>query len=232
VKEIPLTKGKVAIVDDEDYEKLSKYKWHAMNGKYAARSVWNGETKKKTMILMHREICGNPEGLDVDHIDMNTFDNRKQNLRAVTHQHNCFNRPGMEGHSKYKGVNKIWNGTWAARISVGGKGINLGTYQTEEDAAKAYNVGAVQIIGETAMLNEVDYDGFTLNIRKPSSKYRGVSKDVDTGKWNVHVNVNKKKTFLGLFEDEHDAARMYNFWAVDVYGNKARLNVINEEETK
>lgn len=226
VKKIQLTKGKYALVDDEDYENLVKYKWHAVNGKYAARSVWNG-TKRK-MVLMHREVLGNPEGLDVDHINMNTFDNRKGNLRAVTHQYNCFNRPAVGGHSRFKGVIKSSNGKWSSRISVGGKDINLGTYETEEDAAKAYNVGALQYVGDVAMLNPVDHTNFTLNIKPKSSKYRGVSFRKRNGLWTVNISVNGSKKFLGDFETEHDAARMYNFWALDVYGEFAKLNVIKE----
>lgn len=230
MKEIPLTKGKVALVDEEDYEKLIKYKWHAINGKYAARSVWDGLNKKKTMVLMHREVLGNPEGLDVDHINLNTFDNRKVNLRAITHQHNCFNRPGLEGHSRFKGVIKSAKGKWAARISISGKGINLGSYKTEEDAARAYNVAALKYVGETAMLNPVDHEGFTLSTKPTSSGYRGVSFRKRNNLWAVYVNVDKKKVFLGDFESEHDAARMYNFWAKDLYGDSAVLNKINDSE--
>lgn len=228
MKEIPLTKGKVAIVDDSDYEGLSKFKWHALNGKYAARSVWDSKTKKKRILLMHREIAGFPEGLDVDHINLNTFDNRKVNLKAITHQHNCFNRPGLKGHSIYKGVNKVSNGAWSARITVSDKRINLGTYKTEEDAAKAYNIAALELIGEAAMLNDVDHTGFKVRKYITTSNYRGVSKVTGSDKWVAHVNVNKKKKCLGKFDSEHDAARMYNFWARDVYGEHARLNVIEE----
>jgi hypothetical protein len=228
-KEIILTKGKVAIVDDEDYERLSEWKWHVVNGKYAARSVWDGKSKTKKMVLLHREVMSATDGFDVDHINLNTFDNRKANLRVVTHQDNCFNRPGLSKHSKHKGVYKLPNGSWASKIKVGEKAHNLGTYKSEIDAAKAYNVAALKLVGECAWLNDVDHTGFVLSIKETSSRYRGVSFVKHSKKWAAHVSVNKRKVCLGHFEDEHDAARMYNFWANDVYGNSARLNVIKEE---
>lgn len=228
VKHIQLSKGKVALVDDKDYEVLSKHKWFALNGKYAARTVWDGKAKKKTTILLHRQILDEPIGLDVDHINLNTFDNRRDNLRAITHQQNCFNRPGLQGHSNYKGVSRVWNGNWAAKITISENTIPLGTYTSEIDAAKAYNIGALNYMREVATLNEVNHEGFQLKIKTKSSRYKGVSFKKGMGKWVTYVNVDKRKTYLGSFTSEEDAARMYNFWAYDIYGENTRLNIITD----
>ncbi len=99
---IPLTQGKFAIVDAEDYDWLIRYKWHACKCKntYYASRVRGGKT-----IKMHREIMRAPKGLVCDHINHNGLDNRKRNLRLCTNAQNCYNqRASATGTSKYKGV--------------------------------------------------------------------------------------------------------------------------------
>lgn len=159
MKEIELTQGKVALVDDEDYEYLSQFKWCAhKNGNtwYATRLVY--ENGNKSSITMHRAITQVAKGMVVDHINHNGLDNRKENLRTCTKAENSRNR--IKGFttksSKYKGVyfykprNK-----WKARIITKREYKYLGLHQTEEAAALAYNQAAKELHGEFALLNEV-----------------------------------------------------------------------------
>lgn len=151
-KLIPLTQGKFAIVDAEDYHWLSQYKWHACKSRstfYAARR------KGHTSISMHREIMCAPEGLVVDHIDHNGLNNRKSNLRLCTHSQNLLNRRiRPDCKSKYKGVVWDWrNRKWVARICINQKRIHLGRFHNERDAAIVYDRKAIELFGQFACLN-------------------------------------------------------------------------------
>jgi hypothetical protein len=149
---IPLTQGYFAIVDADDYENLSQYKWHAgVKGDrcYAYRK------KGKKLIAMHREILNAPTGMHCDHINHNGLDNRKANLRLCTPQQNLFNqRPHRNSTSRYKGV--YWSGEkkkWRAEIKHNGRKIHIGYFDYEADAAIAYDDYAAELFGEFAWLN-------------------------------------------------------------------------------
>lgn len=159
-KTIALANGKgEAIVDDDDYEYLSQFKWHLAEG-YACHSISMGKKNGKRVfinILMHRVVNKTPEGMKTDHINRNRLDNRKENLRACTHQQNQANHAKRRGAvSKYKGVSfcKQTN-KWKSAIRISGMGITIGRFSKEEDAAKAYNDNAKKFFGEFAYLNEV-----------------------------------------------------------------------------
>jgi len=149
---IPLTQGKFAIVDAEDYDRLNQDKWYAGKCKntYYAGRVEGGKT-----IKMHREIMHAPKGVLVDHINHNGLDNRKSNLRLCTHAQNCYNQQACAtGTSKYKGVS--WhksNSKWSARIRCDRKFYNLGEFDNQMEAAMAYDDKAVELFGEFAYLN-------------------------------------------------------------------------------
>jgi len=162
MKQIPLTQGKFALVDDEDFEELSQLKWHATElGKnwYAFHS-YKPDTKLKgkkawTQTSMHRIIMKFPVGLYVDHINGNGLDNQKLNLRLCTPHQSSLHRPNMKrGFSKYRGV--CWHKRkkkWQAEIGHRGKLIYIGMYKTENDAAAAYNIEAERRFGDYATLN-------------------------------------------------------------------------------
>lgn len=148
MKKIELTKGKFAIVDDDDFERLSQYKW--CFDRYARRSV--SKNGVQSTIRMHREIIDIPKGMEVDHINQDKLDNRKENLRLATRRQQMRNRPkGSNNTTGYKGVtfNK-GDGAYRAAIKMDGKTYHLGNHKTAEEAARAYARGATILHGEFA----------------------------------------------------------------------------------
>lgn len=154
MKNIELNKGNVAIVDDADYERLSQFKWFERRG-YAARNVY----KKGVYITiwLHREIICPPPGNEVDHINGNKLDNRRENLRIVTHSQNMKNTYRRHpSSSKHKGVSWFKESKkWMANINSDGKRYYLGLFEQEEEAARAYNDAAQRLHREFAKLNNV-----------------------------------------------------------------------------
>jgi AP2 domain len=153
MKAIPLTKGFAAIVDDDDYDRLVVYKWRALMGNkgivYAQR---HGE--KDGSVLMHRQIMdAGPDDL-IDHKNFDGLDNRKDNLRFCSRTQNAHHNRVVYSKS-YKGVRKNRDGDkYSARIRLGnGRRIHLGSFDTAEEAAKAYDVAAVMHCGEFAEVN-------------------------------------------------------------------------------
>lgn len=161
VRKIPLTRGKFAIVDDEDYEYLNQWNWSSVNNRkypYARRHL-KIENGKPVHVLMHRIITNCPKNMQVDHINHNTLDNRKANLRICTKSDNQKNRIGRSKVSGYKGISKAnsKSNPWRVYISSGYKGkyFFLGNYKSQEMAAKAYNEAAKKYHGEFAYLNVI-----------------------------------------------------------------------------
>lgn len=154
-RKIPLTKGKFAVVDEEDYKWLSKHSWYCTESGYAARDTRNADRTEGRIIYMHKLIC--PSVNQTDHINRDPLDNRKANLRPATGSLNTANR-GIQSNN--------------------------------------------------------------------TSGYKGVSWAKGSNKWSVDIWLNRKKYYLGLFDDKDEAARVYNFWALDIHGEFASLNDI------
>ncbi len=157
-RKIPLTQGKYAIVDVEDYEQLIKYNWGVENNhmtRYASRKRLTSDVNcLVARIKMHRQIINVPEGKFVDHINHNGLDNRKTNLRIVSQEQNDWNRRKRRGNytSKYKGIRKK-DGKWHVRISHKKIRLYLGAFDDELAAARAYDAKAKELFKEYACLN-------------------------------------------------------------------------------
>lgn len=158
-RRIPLTQGKYAIVDPDDYRHLCKYKWCAVrDGRqfYARRSFRTKEGRKRNM-PMHRQVLKVAAGLLIDHINRDGLDNRKANLRPATAAQNARNRTKCvkeNSVSKYKGVYRCVGRTgWQARMRVNGKHTFLGYFHDEVQAARAYDLAARKYHGQFAALN-------------------------------------------------------------------------------
>lgn len=159
-REIPLTKGMVAIVDEADFEWLSRFKWCASKGNsgefYAVRNLRKGS--KPRQVLMHREIISAQERELVDHRNHDTLDNRRENLRKATKQQNQSNQRPQNGRtSAFKGV--CWDVAgkkWRAYIVVNKRQYSLGRFGDEKSAAAAYNHAAMELHGEFAYINNLE----------------------------------------------------------------------------
>lgn len=204
VKEITLTRGAVAIVDDADYDYLSQFKWYMSSHGYARTC----RTVARKEISMHRLVIGAKDGELVDHINHNKLDNRKSNLRICTRSENQMNRKAIKGASAYKGVFKSLSAEkpWKAVISFGGKRVNLGQYPTEVEAAFAYDLAAKEYHKEFACINGVHVSNFISTKREePTSKQRGVHWHRSAQKWVASIVIEGKQKHIGSFRTEQEA---------------------------
>jgi hypothetical protein len=218
----------VALIDDADYELVSRYRWHAwevqrpggrVDGPYAAAATRQGG--RKTSVLMHKLITGHPI---TDHANGDGLDNRRANLRLATTVQNGYNRRSQTGHSsQYKGV--TWHKQrrkWQACIKVDGKNRYLGIFSSEEEAAAAYVAVALEAQGayayaarpelcqrdELEAARQVDPDAPMPLRRNNTSGVRGVvyQPSISAPKpWRAQIMVNRKCTYLGLFEAKEAA---------------------------
>lgn len=200
---------------------------------------------KKRMIYLHRLLLNAPPHLQVDHVNGDTLDNRRQNLRLVTPQQNRMNGKGTLSSSDYKGVTR-YGQRWQARISLHNKTRHLGYHETPLVASLVYDHAARRFFGAFARLNHpeippLDYfdqllDQILAGTRPPKaperkriprvpkarSRYRGVY--WERGRWRATLCVNGHKQHLGYFGSELEAAHAYDDAAREHLGARARVN--------
>jgi len=158
MREIKISRGLIALVDDDDYDYLSGFFWQVRPSNktsYATRKKPSANGKQTT-VSMHREIMKAGPGQQVDHINGNGLDNRKENLRLCTVQENQYNTGPKSENSGYKGV--TWHKRlrkWQARIAKDHEKYHLGYFSNKHAAAVVYNYCAKELFGEFARLNEV-----------------------------------------------------------------------------
>lgn len=154
MKKIVLTRGFVALVDDEDYERAAQYPWFACPRRYTcyARSRLRSSGP---MVYLHRFVLQAEQGEQVDHISGDGLDCRRANMRLTDDTGNRINTVYATGTSGYRGVTAMPCG-WQAKVTLRNKSIYLGVYRTPEDAARAYDVGARLHHGEFAITNFED----------------------------------------------------------------------------
>ena len=158
-RRIPLSQGKFAIVDPDDYYRLNIHKWFVSkvgHTYYARRHIRTNGGLKKTTVCMHRAIMNAPDHLLVDHINHNGLDNRKVNLRLATKAQNSRNtrKTTKKTRSRYKGIYyHKQNKCWYARITANGITFPIGSFKDEIAAAKAYDRAAKKYHGKFAGLN-------------------------------------------------------------------------------
>lgn len=209
---IPLTQGQVAVVDFDDFDSVRDYSWfaHLRGSKfYAARKECGCTISMHRQIMKVGAVGKGIERIEVDHINMNTLDNRRSNLRLCTASQNRANaEKRAHNTSGFKGVS--WNITakaWQARIGTGYKRVFLGYFNTVEEAAKAYDVAAKKQFGEFSRLNEAVQPENT-KPRTPhhnTTGFPGVTWNKQHNKFRARIGVNYKRIFLGDFSTAEEA---------------------------
>lgn len=216
---------KHALVSDDDWHRLTLCSWNMDDG-YPIGTL-DGISRKMHQHLLPGQAC-------IDHFNQVRHDNRRENLRGSDYSHNNQNRPKKEGcSSKYVGVEASGK-YWVATIRKDNKKEFLGSYMTEDEAARAYNVRAMELYDRPQLNMVADVVGPVvepailegLGNRKKngsSSRYLGVYKSHK--KWAVAMIVKGKTVRVGRYAEEKDAARAYNE-ALDQFGlDKRRNNV-------
>lgn len=147
--------GKLALVDDDLYDHLLQWRWHANERGYPYRSVSTGNGRSR-MHFMHWDVLTPPPGMIVDHLDRDPLNNQRSNLRVCTHSQNSMNvATRRTNKAGLKGVYPNSSGKWRATVYVKGSRYELGTFETKHEAALSYNEAARKYHGEFAFINSI-----------------------------------------------------------------------------
>lgn len=250
-KEIKLTNSdRVVLVDDEDYERLSKYKWRLETHGYVVRGRLKSDDKRHpSNIRLHREIFGlfkrnGTWDITVDHKNQDKLDNRKENLRTCSNSQNLYNkgkesRKKEDSHSIYKGVIKHKSGKFYVSVNKDKKHYSVGLFDEEIVGAKAHDQVAYHLFGEFSCLNFsdepieniVNIDKILNQKEYMTSKYFGVHYHIRHKKWYVTIKLNNEIVFHEGFSDELNAAKARNEYIIK-NNLKRKLNVLEVEENE
>ena len=250
-KEIELQNGMKAIVDDEDYERVNQYNWvytdkdtsAEVHSRFKAAHEKRSKLHKLSHFVINKEI---KKGEFVWFKNRNFLDFRKTNLMVIDQEKVLhLSRGKRGGTSKYKGVHySKRRKEWVTQVNHKGKLVYIGYFKNEDDAAIAYNKYARKFFGELCYLNEIEKDNSAVEtpIGKSDTLQRRKKSDKHTSRYKgVHLSNNKavakmwkdgKDVYLGSFDTEIEAAKAYNEKAKELFGDKAILNDIPEDEGK
>ena len=184
MQELLLKYGMTTQLDDEDFEWACQFKWGAYKSPCDHTYYVSRQAADKRLYL-HRELMNAARGFVVDHADHNGLNNQRSNLRVCTHSQNMANQTARRDRTyQYKGTRKTTNGRWEAYIFRRHPQITrkyLGTFDTEEQAALAYNRAAVEWFGEFACLNNVTPRVVTIDCGRPANPpFEGLHTDVSS----------------------------------------------------
>lgn len=223
-REIALTQGYVAIVDNEDFDRISAFKWRARTTGGLVYAVTTfGYPGPQHTIYMHRMILDARTDETIDHRDANGLNNTRENLRHCTQSENIGNsRIGSRNSSGFKGVSMDKRrGTWRARIANRQVG---GAFATAQEAARAYDTAAFEKWGNFARLN---FPGEPLRpipnrLTRSRSGFKGVSFEPRTSRY--YAQVGSPSRYIGTFDTAEEAARAHDAAARQLHGAAARVN--------
>jgi hypothetical protein len=241
-------KGFKVLIDDEDYEKVMQYKWqphgrHFPNGNIYFSAHPHGKGVKHRTIQLHRVVmdCREGDGVTIDHINCNTLDNQKSNLRRANEAENSHNMGAYNTNTTgYKGVHQYKNGRVRGEICIHNKRIYIGCSKDPIECARWYDMMAIKLHKEFANTNfpkenytqeEIDklYNKVMGNRRpKNSTGYTGVWYDKRRKRYTAYIRNGKSMQSLGRYKTAEDAARAYDKKSMELHGNIEWLNFPEE----
>lgn len=235
---IPLTRGRVATIDECDKGLTVPYGWYCSTNGYAVGITTIN--KKQVAVYLHRLLMGFPQSA-VDHINGDKLDCRRQNLRACTVQQNSWNNRVSYGQFGLRGIRTIAPGSWQVRIKDNSRHVHLGCYSSLEEAIRVYNTEAQRLRGEFAVLNELSdqriseiektvRDKVIESRRRASlgksntSGYRGVARIGN--KWRCFIKLDYQQISLGRYTTPEEAAYVYDQASLQIFGDFAYTNLL------
>ena len=194
------------IIDSEDYDKVKNHKWYLDRQGYVCTYIYDNTTQKQTKVRLHKLLVDYPI---VDHKDRDKLNNCKSNLRKATRSQNMMNRDKFRGTSKFKGVHfSEKTNKWVASISIDNVQINLGSYDTQEQAGLKYNLKAKELHKEFAVLNDIP-----LGVTLPKKNYKGVFYDKKRNKYVATLFYKGEQLLYKRCETQKEALELRNEYA-------------------